>query len=66
MSFKDIRSAEGIEWAIGSATRSLLARNAEITPANMLAELIARSSFKNPDEAARNKAAINWVKNRIN
>lgn len=39
MSFKGACSTMGIEWAIGSATRSLLARNAEITPANILADL---------------------------
>lgn len=55
-----------IEWAVGSAVRSLLARNAEIIPTNILAELVVLSSSRTPAEVEKINVAIGWIRTRIN
>ena len=66
MTTKNTKEMGDIEWAIGSAVRSLMARNAEIAPTNIIAELSSRPPSQNMDEAAKIKVAIAWLRNRIN
>ncbi|MEZ0582422.1 hypothetical protein ACA373_05415 [Erwinia sp. STN24] len=66
MNFKDDGDVPEIEWAIGLAVRSLLARDAAIIPSNIIAELNTQFPSRSMDETAKIKAAIAWFQNRIN
>jgi len=66
MALKNTEKMEDVEYALGAAVRGLLARNAELTPENILTELTIRSFSQNTDEAVRSSAAIKWIRKRIN
>jgi len=66
MNIKDGGDLPEIEWAIGLAVRSLLARDAAIIPSNIIAELSTKFPSRSIDETAKIKAAIAWLQNQIN
>ncbi|RRZ90376.1 hypothetical protein [Erwinia sp. 198] len=66
MNVRDTEEMADVEWAIGSAVRRLLARNAEIIPTNILAELTVLTTSHNPGEIEKITKAIAWIRARIN
>jgi len=66
MTLKNTDRLEDVECALGAAVRGLLARNAGLTPANILTELTIRSFSQNTEEAVRSSAAIAWFRNCTN